>query len=115
MASEIAPFRIEVAEVELADLRRRLRQIRWPEAELVSDWSQGVPLVYLRELCDNWASDHDWRAAEARLNALPQFQTVIDGVSPSTWCARRCPAMDLAASRTGPAGVSSGSPQRGPN
>ena len=80
MASEIAPFLIEVAEAELADLRRRLRQTRWPEPELVSDWSQGVPLAYLRELCDYWAQGYDWRATEARLNALPQFQTVIDGV-----------------------------------
>ena len=81
MASEIAPFLIEVAEAELADLRRRLRQTRWPEPELVSDWSQGVPLAYLRELCEYWAGGYDWRVTEARLNALPQFQTVIDGVS----------------------------------
>jgi epoxide hydrolase len=80
MAAEIAPFRIEVTEAELADLRRRLRQTRWPEAELVADWSQGVPLAYLQELCEYWAQGYDWRATEARLNALPQFRTVIDGV-----------------------------------
>lgn len=80
MAEEVAPFVIDVPEVELADLRRRLRQTRWPEAELVPDWSQGVPLAYLRELCDYWADGYDWRATEARLNALPQFQTVIDGL-----------------------------------
>ena len=77
----VAPFRIEVAEAELADLRRRLRQTRWPEAEPVSDWSQGVPLAYLQDLCGYWADGYDWRPTEARLNALPQFQTVIGGVS----------------------------------
>jgi len=77
----VAPFRIEVAEAELADLRRRLRQSRWPEAEPVSDWSQGVPLAYLQDLCGYWADGYDWRPTEARLNALPQFQTVIGGVS----------------------------------
>ena len=80
MGQEIAPFRIEVADAELADLRRRLRQTRWPEHETVADWSQGVPLAYLRELCDYWADGYDWRATEARLNALPQFQTEIDGI-----------------------------------
>ena len=80
MGQEIAPFRIEIAEAELADLRRRLRQTRWPEHETVTDWSQGVPLAYLRELCDYWADGYDWRATEARLNALPLFQTEIDGI-----------------------------------
>jgi Epoxide hydrolase N terminus. len=64
----------------LADLRRRLLQTRWPEPETVSDWSQGVPLAYLRDLCGYWADGYDWRPAEARLNALPQFQTEIDGI-----------------------------------
>ena len=80
MGQEIVPFRIEIAEAELADLRRRLWQTRWPEHETVADWSQGVPLAYLRELCDYWADGYDWRATEARLNALPQFQTEIDGI-----------------------------------
>ena len=78
--AEVTPFRIDVPEAELADLRRRLRQTRWPEREPVTDWSQGVPLAYLRELCDYWADGYDWRATEARLNALPQFQTEIDGI-----------------------------------
>jgi pimeloyl-ACP methyl ester carboxylesterase len=73
-------FRIEIAEAELEDLRDRLRRTRWPERETVDDWSQGVPLAYVRELCDHWASDYDWRATEARLNALPQFRTEIDGL-----------------------------------
>ena len=80
MGQEIVPFRIEIAEAELADLRRRLRQTRWPEHETVADWSQGVPLVFLRKLCDYWADGYDWRATEARLNALPQFRTEIDGI-----------------------------------
>jgi pimeloyl-ACP methyl ester carboxylesterase len=80
MGQEITPFRIETTETELADLRRRLRQTRWPEPEPVADWSQGVPLAYLRELCDYWADGYDWRATEARLNSLPLFQTEIDGI-----------------------------------
>jgi epoxide hydrolase len=78
---EVVPFRIDVPEAELADLRRRLRQTRWPEREPVDDWSQGVPLAYLRELCEYWADGYDWRATEARLNSLPQFRTVIDGLA----------------------------------
>ena len=73
-------FRIDVPEAELDDLRDRLRRTRWPDAETVDDWSQGVPLTYLRELCDYWASRYDWRATEARLNALPQFRAEIDGL-----------------------------------
>jgi len=74
------PFRIEVAEADLRDLRERLARTRWPEAETVPDWSQGVPLAYLRELCAYWADGYDWRATEARLNALPQFKAELDGV-----------------------------------
>ncbi len=77
----ITPFLIDVPEADLADLRRRLRQTRWPEPEPVSGWSQGVPLAYLRELCDYWADEYDWRVTEARLNGLPQFRTVIDGLT----------------------------------
>jgi epoxide hydrolase len=69
-----------VPEAALDDLRARLRGTRWPEAETVGDWSQGVPLAYLRELCGYWAEEYDWRATEARLNALPQFRTEIDGL-----------------------------------
>jgi pimeloyl-ACP methyl ester carboxylesterase len=75
------PFRIEVPEADLDDLRERLARTRWPEPETVDDWSQGVPLSYLRELCGYWADGYDWRATEARLNALPQFRTDIDGLS----------------------------------
>ena len=86
------PFRIEVPEAELDDLRERLNAVRWPEHETVEDWSQGVPLDYMKELCAYWASEYDWRATEARLNALPQFRTEIDGcVSTSSMSARRTP------------------------
>jgi pimeloyl-ACP methyl ester carboxylesterase len=80
-ADGIAPFLIDIPEADLADLRQRLRQTRWPEREPVCDWSQGVPLAYLQDLCGYWADGYDWRATEARLNALPQFRTVIDGLA----------------------------------
>ena len=78
--NEVTPFAIAVPESELRDLRERLRRARWPEAETVEDWSQGVPLAYLNELCGYWAEDYDWRATERRLNAVPQFRTEIDGL-----------------------------------
>ena len=81
MGEGITPFLIDVPGATLADLQRRLRQTRWPEPEPVSGWSQGVPLAYLRDLCGYWADDYDWRATEARLNGLPQFRTVIDGLA----------------------------------
>jgi pimeloyl-ACP methyl ester carboxylesterase len=76
----VTPFRVEIPEADLDDLRERLLRTRWPEPETVNDWSQGVPLAYLRELCEYWATRYDWRATEARLNRLPQFRTEIDGV-----------------------------------
>jgi len=69
-------FRIEVPEVELEDLRERLRRTRWPERE--TDATQGVPLDDMQDLCAYWADGYDWRAVEARLNALPQFRS--DGI-----------------------------------
>ncbi|HXW46251.1 MAG TPA: epoxide hydrolase [Streptosporangiaceae bacterium] len=80
MSDDISPFKIDVPESQLDDLRRRLEQTRWPEAETVRDWSQGVPLDYARALCDYWRTDYDWRRCEASLNALPQFLTTIDGL-----------------------------------
>jgi pimeloyl-ACP methyl ester carboxylesterase len=74
------PFAIAVPAAELDDLRERLRRTRWPEPETVGDWSQGVPLAYVRDLCAYWADGYDWRATEAELNALPQFRTEIDGL-----------------------------------
>jgi epoxide hydrolase len=81
MNDAITPFRIEIPESELDDLRRRLRQTRWPEAETVDDWSQGIPLAYVRDLCEYWRDRYDWRACEASLNRFPQFRTEIDGLS----------------------------------
>ena len=80
MDAELRPFRIDVPDDELADLRDRLRRTRWPESETVDDWSQGIPLAYTRDLCRYWADDYDWRATEARLNAHPQVVTEIDGL-----------------------------------
>ena len=78
--TDIRPFRVEVPERELEELRRRVDATRWPTAELVADRSQGVQLAALRELARFWASEYDWRQCEARLNALPQFKTKIDGL-----------------------------------
>jgi pimeloyl-ACP methyl ester carboxylesterase len=80
VSTEITPFRIEIAEAQLADLRDRLARTRWPERETVRDWSQGIPLAYVQELCEYWRTGYDWRRIEARLNAIPQFRTEIDGL-----------------------------------
>ncbi|HWX96212.1 MAG TPA: epoxide hydrolase [Solirubrobacteraceae bacterium] len=79
-ATAIRPFRIEVPEEQLAELRRRITATRWPSRELVADRSQGVQLAMLQALARFWATEHDWPACEARLNALPQFSTDVDGV-----------------------------------
>jgi pimeloyl-ACP methyl ester carboxylesterase len=76
----IRPFRINVPQKDLDDLRRRLAATRWPEKETVADDTQGVPLATMRELVRHWQTDYDWRRVEARLNALPQFITEIDGL-----------------------------------
>jgi pimeloyl-ACP methyl ester carboxylesterase len=78
--TDIRPFRARVPDADLADLRRRLAATRWPTRELVEDRSQGVQLATLKALVDYWATEYDWRKAEAKLNALPQFVTKIDGV-----------------------------------
>ena len=75
---DVHPFRIAVPDAVLTDLRARLSATRWPERETVPDWSQGVPLAYLREFCAYWGEKYDWRAREAALNAFPQFTTTID-------------------------------------
>jgi pimeloyl-ACP methyl ester carboxylesterase len=77
---DIHPFSIAVDDALLDDLRSRLRQTRWPEAELVDDWRQGVPLAWLQAICRYWAEGYDWRAREARLNRFSQFTTPIDGL-----------------------------------
>jgi hypothetical protein len=78
---EIRPFRVDMPDDAIADLRRRVAATRWPTRELVADRSQGVQLATTQELARYWATDYDWRACEARLNALPQFTTEIDGVN----------------------------------
>jgi pimeloyl-ACP methyl ester carboxylesterase len=76
----ITPFEIRAGDDVLADLRGRLRQTRWPEPATAGGWVQGVPLEELQALCGYWADEYDWRAAEARLNRMPQFRTSIDGL-----------------------------------
>jgi pimeloyl-ACP methyl ester carboxylesterase len=78
--SEITPFRIDIPQPDLDDLHERLRRTRWPEGEPVDDWSQGIPLGYVGDLCQYWLEDYDWRASEVRLNRFAQFRTEIDGV-----------------------------------
>jgi pimeloyl-ACP methyl ester carboxylesterase len=76
----IRPFRFYASDQALTDLRRRIQATRWPEKETVTDQSQGVPLATMRELARYWATDYDWRKAEAKLSELPQFVTNIDGL-----------------------------------
>jgi pimeloyl-ACP methyl ester carboxylesterase len=79
-ATEVRPFHVDVPQEALDDLRRRISATRWPSKELVSDRSQGVQLDTLQALARYWTTDYDWRKTEAKLNALPQFTTQIDGV-----------------------------------
>src|SRR3954470_16204177 len=76
----IRPFRVNVPEVALADLRRRLANTRLPEPETVSDFSQGVPLKTVEQLLRHWQTQYDWRKVEARINSYPNFITEIDGL-----------------------------------
>jgi pimeloyl-ACP methyl ester carboxylesterase len=78
--TDVRPFRVEVPQQEIDELRRRIDATRWPTRELVADRSQGVQLSTTQALARYWTSDYDWRRCEARLNALPQFKTEIDGV-----------------------------------
>jgi pimeloyl-ACP methyl ester carboxylesterase len=80
VSDAITPFRIEVTDEELDDLRRRLHATRWPNAETVDDWSQGVPLAYVQEVCRYWEEKYDWRAREARLNEFAHFRSELDGL-----------------------------------
>jgi epoxide hydrolase len=80
MTAAVTPFRVAVDDVVLDDLRRRLDTTRWPEAETVRDWSQGIPLSEVRELARYWAHEYDWRARERLLNRHPGFMTEIDGL-----------------------------------
>jgi hypothetical protein len=77
----IRPFRIDIPQADLDDLRDRLHQTRWPDELPGLGWTCGVPLGYLRELAGYWADGYDWRKHEARLNEFPQFTTTIDGAN----------------------------------
>jgi pimeloyl-ACP methyl ester carboxylesterase len=79
-SDSIRPFRINVTNAELTELRKRINATRWPERETVPDDSQGVPLAMMQELARYWTTDYDWRKCEAKLNALPNFMTEIDGL-----------------------------------
>src|SRR6476620_5579547 len=79
-SDSIRPFQVHVPDAELADLRQRILATRWPDKEIVNDETQGVQLATMKKLADYWAKDYDWRKIEAKLNALPQFITTIDGV-----------------------------------
>ena len=88
--TEIRPFQLDIPEEALEDLRRRIQATRLPSKELVEDRSQGVQLGTIQELATYWATEYDWRKAEARLNALPQFMTELMGwTSTSSTCALR--------------------------
>ena len=76
----IRPFRIDIPESELVELRDRINATRWPERELVNDDTQGVQLATMQKLAAHWANEFDWRKVEARLNSYPNFITEIDGV-----------------------------------
>lgn len=80
MSRSIHPFNLSIPSSTLDDLQTRLRLARWPDKETVTDWSQGVPLATMKELCEYWQTKYDWRRCEALLNSYPQFTTTIDGV-----------------------------------
>jgi hypothetical protein len=79
MADELETFRLDVPEAEFDDLRERIARTRWPDELPGVGWDYGVPLGYLKELALYWRDEYDWRRQEARLNAFPQFTTMIDG------------------------------------
>ncbi|KAF2426246.1 alpha/beta-hydrolase [Tothia fuscella] len=78
--NSIHPFKLSIPQSVLDDLQTRLRLTRWPDKEIVTDWSQGVPLATIQELCEYWQTEYDWRLCERLLNSYPQFTTTIDGV-----------------------------------
>ena len=80
MTDEIRPFRIAVPDDVLTDLRARLANTRWPERELVEDWSQGTPLAWIQDMCEYWGTSYDWRTREAALNRFDQHVTELDGL-----------------------------------
>jgi len=79
-SSDVRPFHVSFSDVELAELRRRIKATRWPERETVADATQGVQLATIQKLASYWSTDYDWRKCETKLNALPNFITTIDGL-----------------------------------
>lgn len=77
--TDVRPFRVEIPQADVDDLRDRLARTRWPDQASATDWTRGVPVAYLRDLAEYWRTGFDWRAQEARLNAFEQFTTTIDG------------------------------------
>jgi hypothetical protein len=98
MSEEIKPFKIHVSDAELDDQKRRLRATRLPDKETVGEWSQGVPLAYVKDVCRYWAETYHWHDTEARLNALPQFRTELE------WAEHSLLAHSIAASGRAAAG-----------
>ena len=80
MSDAVTPFEIAVPDADLTDLADRLARTRFPEAEAVDDWSQGIPLAYVQDVAAYWADGYDWRAREAHHNQFPQYRTDIDGL-----------------------------------
>ena len=79
--AEIRPFRVEISDAAIDDLRERLARTRWPEKEPVDDWSMGIPLAYVQELAGYWAESYEMRRVADQLNRYEQFTTSIDGVN----------------------------------
>ena len=79
-SSELTPFEVHVPEQAVNDLHNRLRSVRWPEKEPVSDWTQGVPLSELQDLIGYWRDRYEWRRVEAEINSLPNYRTELDGL-----------------------------------
>ena len=80
MSDAISPFRIDIPQSELDDLKQRIMLTRWPEQEPCDGWEQGIPLAYTREVANYWANDYDWRRCEAMLNRWPNFRSRIEDV-----------------------------------
>ena len=80
MDDTIQPYAISVPDDDLKDLKKRLGSARWPEPEAVDDWTQGVPIDWLKDICEYWSKGYDWREREAALNRFEHFSTPIDGL-----------------------------------
>jgi hypothetical protein len=92
----LRPFRVEISDAAIDDLRGRLARTRWPEKELVGDWSMGIPLAYVQELAEYWEKSYDMQRVAARLNRYEQFMTTIDGVDIHFLRRRLCWQRDVA-------------------